>query len=362
MKEKNDEKLGTRELIGIIMVLLILKSTDTTPTLMFRAGYSAGWIIPIISGLLVIIPLLCTISILKAYREKGFIEVLFHLFGKYIGAAAGMVLFYIIFAALFINTRSYTGILSSLYFTRTPVNVLYAGIVIASCYIAYLGIHAIGRTAWIFIPVLQLVTFLIVFVAQKRINLYFIFPAAGSGGIELFKAGLVNVTTWGDIFYLAVIFPMVRGHGEFRRANLIGYSISVIEFVIMMFVYIITFGYPTISYINYPMHALARYVRFGDYFTHPEAFFLGFWIISAVVRFSAQLYFSAVTLGHTLKIKGYRQLLFPLAAGSMALGLLPENFITNVFIIRKELFEWTWPLVLMLPVLMWITGKIRGDL
>jgi spore germination protein KB len=362
VKEDKGEKLGTRELIGIILILLIIKSTDTTPTLMFKSGYSAGWLIPIISGAMVLVPLLCTLSFLKAYRDKGFIEVVFHLYGKYIGTVIGLALFYIIFAALVVNTRSYIDIMSTVFYPKTPVSVLYSVLLISSLYIAYLGIHAIGRTAWIVTPTLQIVVFLLIFLAEKRINPYFIFPIAGPGIFEIIKSSAMNTAIWGDILYLSIIFPMVRSHKEFKMANLIGYSVSVIEFTVFMIVYVVTFGYPSISYLNYPLQELAKYARFGRYFTNPQAVFLGFWIISAILRFSTQIYFSAVTISHTLKIKDHKPLLFPISASAMALGMLPENSITNVLLIRRELFDWTWPLVLILPVSLWVTARLKEEI
>jgi spore germination protein KB len=360
VENRHNEKIGSREVIAIVMLTIGLKATDTTPTLMFKAGYSAGWMLPISTGLVILLPLILTLSLVKKYKDKGLIEIVYKLTGKYIGFIIGSVYFYILFSSLFYNSRSYIDIMSTMFYPKTPPVVLYSALIVSICIMAYLGLGAIGRAAWITFSSIMFVFIALFFLAQKNVDLTFIFPITGAGIPVLLKSSLTTSTIWGDIFYLPVIFPMVSDKKNFKKITLFSFGLTVLFITISMLVYIITFGYPSITYLNYPFQELTRGARFGSYFNKTEAFFLAYWSVAATIRFSAYLYFITAALGHTLKIKNFKPLFFTISALTLALGMLPENHIINIFVVRKQLLECAWAFFMFIPIILWIIDSIRG--
>lgn len=361
MVEIHERKVGPREILGIATAMLVTKATDTTPTLMFIEGYNAGWVIPLISSLVMIIPLLITLSLMKRYKDKSLIDIIYTLTGKYVGFIIGLVLFYILFSSLFYNSRSYIDIMNTMFYPKTPIPVLYIALISVTCFMAYLGLGVIGNTAWINYAAITFVFFALLFAAQKGINLTFLYPLEGAGIPKLIKASLSTSTIWVDIFYFFVVFPIVRDKKSFKKTILFSFAICVAEVTATMVVYIITFGYPSIVYLNYPFQELTRAARFGSYFTHPEAFYLGFWSVAATIRYAAYLYFVTSTLGYLLRIKDFKPLFPTISALVFGFGMLPENFVFNIFIIRKNLLEWSWIVFVILPAVLWIISRIKGD-
>jgi spore germination protein KB len=357
---KTEGKIGFREFISMIFIVLLIKSTDTTPTIFFKDGYHAGWMIPLISAAIMIIPFLATLLLLKKYN-KGLIEIIYELTGKYLGFLIGMMLFVLMFSALIINARSYVDILSAMFFLRTPMIVLYLVLVIGMLFIAYRGLESISRTAWVILPSMQIVYFILIFTSQKETNFGYIYPMFGSGIENLLKSALVNSPIWADMFYFAIIFQFSRGYKEFKRTCLIGFVLVVLEFTVVMLIYIISFDYPSIVYLNYPLQELTRSIRFGIYLTNPEAFFLAFWVMGIVVKSSINLYFVAVTFAYTLKVKEFEPLMIPFAALTLIIGMIPENFIKTVFIYRRYLLNISWPFFLSLPIVMLAISTIKGN-
>lgn len=360
MISKTEGKVGFREQISMIIMVLLMKATDTTPTILFKDGKHAGWMLPILSATVVIIPFLVTLQLLKKYK-KGLIEIIYELTGKYLGFIIGMILFGLMLAALIINSRSYIDILSTMFFLKTPMIVLYLVLVIGMLFIAYRGLETISRTALVIFPSLQIVFLILVFASQKEIHFDYIHPILGSGIPNLLKSAVVHSSIWGDMFYFAIIFQFSKGYKEFKRTWLIGFGIVILEFTIVLVLYIISFDYPSIIYLNYPFQELTRAIRFGAYLTNPEAFFLAFWVMGAVAKFSINLYFVAVTFAYTLKLKEFEPLLIPFAALTLIIGMIPENFIKEVFVYRSVLLNITWPFFLSLPILLWVISKIKGN-
>jgi spore germination protein (amino acid permease) len=361
MDKQQQVKIGSREIIAIVIAMLVTKGTDTTPTIMFKAGYNAGWVIPILSALIMVGPLFITVSLVSKYKNKGLIEIIYQLTGKYIGFIIGLILFYVLFSSLVYNTRSYIDIMSIMFYPKTPRPIMYAILIIAVCAMAYLGLAAIGRSSWINFVTIQTVFIALIVLAQKGVTFSFIYPLLGSGIPKLIKSSLSAGTIWADIFYMAVVFPMVYDKKKFKKTIMFSFGLSVVEVTAMMFIFIITFGYPSIVYLNYPFQELTRAARFGSYFTHPEAFYLGFWSIAATIRYAAYLYLIAVTLRDILRIKDFKPLILTLSALTLGLGMLPENFTYNIFVIREQLLRWAWVVFVTLPVLLWIISKVKGD-
>jgi spore germination protein (amino acid permease) len=360
MSEQQQRKIGSREVIGIISAMLVTKATDTTPTIIFKAGYNAGWAIPLISSLIMVFPLFITLSLLNKYKDKGLIEIIYKLMGKYTGFLIGLILFYILFSSLVYNTRSYIDIMKIMFYPKTPMPALYAILIISICYLAYLGLAAIGRADWLNFATITIVFLALIFLAQKGVSFAFMYPLEGPGIMKILKASLKSSTIYADIFYMAVVFPMVHDKKKFKKTVMFSYGLAVAEITAMMIVYVISFGYPSIVYLNYPFQELTRGARFGSYFTHPEAFYLGFWSIAAVIRYAAYLYLLTETLRAMLGLKNHKPLYFTLSAITLALGMLPENFTYNILVIRERLLGWAWVVFVTLPLLLWVIAKLKG--
>jgi hypothetical protein len=251
--------------------------------------------------------------------------------------------------------------MNTIFYPKTPMPVMYAILVASICFLAYLGLAAIGRANWLNYVTITVVFFALIFVAQNDVRFSFLYPLEGAGIMKLLKASLSSSTIWADIFYMAVVFPMVQDKKKFKKTVMFSFALSVVEITAIMVVYIITFGYPSIVYLNYPFQELTRAARFGSYFTHPEAFYLGFWSIASTIRYAAYLYLLTVVLKDILKLKNHKPLFLTLSALALALGMLPENFTYNIFVVRAQLLKWAWVVFVTLPVLLWIIGKVKGD-
>lgn len=357
----SDGKIGSREVFVIVTFMISVEISDFTPTFLFKDGKTATWMIPVLAGLTLILPFLVLTSLLKKYRNKGLIDVIYLLLGKYAGFVINIILFLIIFLALIANTRNYVNIIQTMFLPMTPNVVLYVILIAGACFIASRGLEVMGRTIWVLYLPIVFVLVLIVLLVLGNVNISNLFPLLGSGLVPIIKTSVVNSPIVADIFLLSALYHQVRSHKEFKYPVLLGYASSIILLMVFFAIYIGVYDYPSVNYILFPFQQLTMLINTGRYVINFEAFYLFFWVIASVVRYAIYLYLTAAIFSYTLKMKEFEPLILPLSALTILLGMIPKNMVDTQKIYRENiLLQGTWLIFILLPFLLWFASVIRG--
>jgi len=362
MIQKSDGKIGSKEFFVLVAYSIALEATDMTPTFLFKDGKTATWMIPIFSGIVLTIPLLILLSIIKKFKNKGLIDVVYAITGKYAGFIINMVLFIIILAALILNSRTYVDIIEVMFFPRTPRYAIYIILIGSSYFVANRGLEALGRTAWIFYPYLIGAFILVIILASQDINMKFLYPLWGPGIKEIIKSAIENSSTVVDVFLFTVLFPYARSYKEFKAPVLWGLGVSIFKLSLLFAFYITVYDYPSAEEVAFPFQQMIMLASVGRFLTNIESLFFLFWVIASIVRFAIYLYLTAAIFGYTLGLKEFEPLLLPFGALTIMLGLIPKNYIEEVFIYRQNfLLKDTWVIFVLLPPILWLTLKLRSE-
>lgn len=353
--------MGFREFFAIVFFAIGMKLSDTTPILLVELGLNASWMIPIVSGLIILVSFLFLLSLLKLYKNKSLIDIIYHLTGNFFGFLMILLLFLMVLEYLVVSTRDYADILSTLFYLRTPLKYLLIMFIVAAIYIAYKGIDIIGSLCWFTYPLIQLVFVILILLVWKELDFNYLFPLGGTGMKTILKESIVHSSIVSEIVLLSIFFPKVRSYKEYRNANLAGLGISVIFISIFMISFICAYGYFALSTLNYPYHQITRLVSLGRFAKNMEAFFLGFWSIGVSVRFGVYFYAGATLGASLIKIKNPKTLLPYLAVIVYILARLPENFTEYVFSIRKVWATILWSYLLSLSPFLWTVAKLKGE-
>lgn len=360
MNKSFDNKIGSRELIAMIMFAIGIKFKDTTPHILYTEGKTAAWMIPILSMIIFFLPFYVLITLMKKH-QLGLIELIFKLMGKFIGGIICAGLFINLFSSIVINFRGHVDIVNTLFYQRTPLYVL-SIILIAVCwYISHHGFAVISRTSWLIYPVFQVLMIFLVVIAWKDLNFGFLFPIGGPGFITIVKESFLNLSIIAEIMLVAVFYTYLRKDKDFIVGSFVGIAIACIQIAFFLIVMQLIFDYPSVEEMSFPYQQLTRYVMIGDFVSHIEGIFLGFWTMVTTLHFSLYLLVSAILLSNVLQVKQYKFLLLPLAALVLIVSLIPEN-VFNVIEYRKysiAIFAWV---SVCLPLVLWAVDRWKGRL
>src|SRR5699024_10605005 len=142
------EHIGMKEYIAIAIFLIGIKATDDIPAMLFETLQNAGWLGPLIGGLLAILPLYLLLQLAQNYEGKQAVDLFYHILGKPLGFIVLFFLWCAGFVYIVLDTAVYADIISTMYFVRTPTFVLYAILIAVSAYGAKKGLGKIGSVSW----------------------------------------------------------------------------------------------------------------------------------------------------------------------------------------------------------------------
>lgn len=357
MFKLSDGKICTREVLMLLLFGIGVKITDSTPEILYETGKNAAWLMNIVSAVVMLIPYLLILSVLKQHEGQSFFEVVYSLTGRTVGFFLGMTLFVIQFFSLLSNTRDDIDILSTMFFPRTPILVLYSVVMFSVYYIARRGLENITRGCWFFYGTLQFVIIVLALSALKDLDFTRMFPILGPGLKQLIIGGIKSSTIYADGLLYVVFFSYVRNFKQFKTGYLLGYTMNFLNFTTFLIIYLCMFGHPTINSIHYPFQMLNRAIKFGRFATNVEAIFLGFWVIASILRYTIYLYTSSALLAYTLGFKKIEKLLLPIAVVTVFVGGRFENYVYNVHAFREKYLPIMTPIFILYPFLLWILSK-----
>ncbi|WP_453994818.1 GerAB/ArcD/ProY family transporter [Bacillus nitroreducens] len=359
--EHSRGKIGIREYVAIVVLVVGSKLSDDTPSIFVGYLDSAFWMAPILIGILSIIPIYFTLTVITSYKNKNLHDMIIHLFGKYFGTLLSIVLILVLTTALITDSALYVDIIGTMYFSQTPILFIYLLMMIICAYGAKKGIEQIGTVSWLVFFYIQFTLILAIILAFNESSPAYIFPILGPGYWEVIKTSTSHVSMFGDFFYFGLIAPYITSEKAFKKGTWIAF-VAVIFYITFSFLaYLFVFDYEGLKMIDYPYQELIRLIRLG-FLTNIETFFFPFWLIASFIRFSVYLYLIVVFIGGVCNIKQFEYLAPILASIVVIFGMAPEAPSFTIFSMREALLGLASPLFFFIPSIMWIIAKLKGDL
>lgn len=358
--EQQTGKIGIREYVAIVILVIGTKMADDTPAILYEKLYNSAWMTPIITGILAVIPIYFLLKILSHYPSKSLMDVMQKILGKPIGYAFVFILWIVGSLAVIIDSAIYTDIIGTMYFTRTPTIVLYTILMGVSAYGAQKGLEQIGSVAISVITYIKFSLLIALILTFSHGQVEFLFPIFGPGKWEIVKESSLKLSIFGDFLYIGAIAPFLKSAKDFKKGTWISLIILIIEIPIALAAYLFLFDYESVKLLNYPFHETIRYISVG-FLSNLETFFFPFWLIATFIRFSIYLYLSATIFGWLFKIKTFEHIIPALATLFVFIGMIPETPTFSIFQIREKVLNIVTPFFFFLPLLLWMIAKLKGD-
>ncbi|WP_156290513.1 GerAB/ArcD/ProY family transporter [Oceanobacillus salinisoli] len=355
------DKIGIKEYTVIALLMIGTKTTDDIPAMLFDSLMNAGWTAPFIAGVIALVPLTLLLHLATKYKEKNLIDICYHLFGKFLGFIVLFILWLIGFVYIALDTATYTDIISTMYFVKTPSIIIYAVLMGVCAYGAKRGLEQIGSVSWAVYPYLQVSLLLTLILTLGQGKASFLFPIFGPGEWEVMKESMMNLSIYMDFLYLFILFPFVKSTTDFRKGTWIAFIVILFNLTITMVSYVMLFDFQTAMTLNYPYHEVIRSIRMG-FLINLETFFFPFWLIATFIKFAAYLYINILLFGKLFNINHFEYIIPAFSTLIVFIGMIPETPTFSVHYFKEMVGNIASPMFFFLPILLWILAKIKGDL
>jgi spore germination protein KB len=353
-------KLGIREYIAIIILMIGARATEDTPTTVHRAVQSSAWMVPILSGVFFVIPLFLLLKTMSLFQGKNLFEVIQKLFGKYIGFIVCLMIFFITLFGASFDSRTYLEIIRSFYFTTTPAVTIYALLLFVCAYGAKKGIIHIGSVAYLALFYIIISLAIVFLLSQQDSNIQAIFPIWGTGKLELLKESALRLNLYTDFILAALLIPYMKSNKDFQKGTWLSFIFVLILLSISIFINLCFFD-EFLDSVSYPFHELLRLISFGTYFRNTEALFLPIWLLGVFIRLAAFLYINTLMFGQIFKINNFEYLIPAMATLYLLIGMIPETALDLSLEFKSIIRYIAGPAFTTISILLWFVALLKGE-
>lgn len=354
------DKLGIREFVSIAILMVGAKATEDTPSILYYKTQNAAWMIPLLSACLFFIPLYFLIKTMTIYQGENLFSVINKILGKYLGFFVCLVIFLISSFAISVDTRTYTNIIRSFYYTTTPNLIIYVLLMVICAYGAKKGLQHVGSVSYLIVFVSVISLYIALGISTQHSNIQSIFPIWGPGKLEILKQSSLKLTLFADFFLLTMVIPYIKSNKVFKNGIWIAYVYVSLQISVATLIFICMFD-ASLGGIAYPFHTDIRFISLGEYIPNVEIIFFIIWIMTAFIRFTAFLYINAVMFGYLFKIKDFEFLIPSLTAIYLLIGSIPESPMSIGTKIKPLITNVAGPMFASIAIIIWLVALLKGE-
>ncbi|MEH7072911.1 GerAB/ArcD/ProY family transporter [Neobacillus drentensis] len=353
-------KLGLREYISIAILMVGAKATEDTPTILFNKVHNSSWMLPILSAGIFFIPLYLLLKIMTLYKDKDLFSVIQKLLGKYLGFIVCLLIFLISSYAISFDSRSYSNIIRTFYFTTTPNLIIYALLMVVCTYGARKGIQHIGSVAYLVIYLSVFSLWFALMLSMQQSTIQSIFPIWGPGKLEILNQSSQKVTLFAEFFLFTMFIPYLPSIKEYKKGTWFAFVYVSIQISAAIFIYICLFDIG-MGGVGYPFHTAIRFISFGTFLPNVEIIFFITWLMSVFIRFTAFLYLNSLMFGRLFKIKDIEYIIPSLATIYLLIGSIPEAAVNVSTEFRALSLTIAGPTFAAISIILWLSALLKGE-
>ncbi|GGH36970.1 GerAB/ArcD/ProY family transporter [Paenibacillus segetis] len=353
--------ISSRQFSIVVALYMVGSAILNIPAMLQIVAKQDTWMAAVLGMAVGLIILPLYIYLGKRFSQAIFTWYTERLLGKWIGKVISL-LFIFTFPVLIaiLTLRNIGDFMTTQIMMDTPIQAILIIIMSVVIMATRLGLEPLARAAELFFPFVILLFILFIVLVFPHVSFKFVQPMLDNGIKPVLRASLIFIAyPFLEPIVLIMIFPFVSRTDKNGKALFTGIFIGGVILVVITTLTILVLGTKTVSYA-YPSFALAKTISMGNFLQRIEVIMAFMWFITIFVRLALLFYISAVGIAHTLNMKEYRFLTFPLALIMITLAIVA---FPNAAYFQEFTPIWTIHAImmgLMFPLLLWLIDLIRG--
>ncbi len=262
----------------------------------------------------------------KRFPRQTIIQYSSALLGKPLGLIAGLAYIWIFLHIAALVARESADSLKLSVLPLTPSIVLIGFLVWLAVLSARGGIEVIGRLAESSFFLVMFFTVITLILPYNFAHPEFLRPVLDRGITPLLSAYFLRLGLLGQLISVNMAIPYLTKPEKATRAVLYAMLTSGILISAFNLLIISVFG-PMAGNLSLPKFKLVRMISIGEFLERIEVIVLVIWIITALIKIAFFLWIVMLGLAQLFKLKGYRELAYPLGLIIIVLAtLVYKNF------------------------------------
>ncbi|KKI88445.1 hypothetical protein WQ54_31480 [Bacillus sp. SA1-12] len=346
--------ISVRQFQIFVFVFTIGSSILYIPSALAAEAKQDAWIAAgfgVIIGLLVV--KLIT-SVAKLYPNLNFAQYTEVVLGKWIGKLVNLAFFFNFYMISAFVLRDVGDFVTTLLMPETPIQAILILFIVVVIMGIRLGLETLARAAEIIYPLLIIMIFILLIALTPEIKFTNIQPLFKSDVKTIVRASLPFIAVpFFQISVFLMIIPYVHKKKGAEKKFFSGAFKAGILLIVFTVFSILVLGVDITAREFYPTFSLSQKINIGNFLQRLEAVTASIWFISIFFKLSICFYASVLSLAHTLKLKDYKVLSFPLGMILVVLSIVvyPNIVYTGEFIKWMVYYFGTMGLVIPITLL-----------
>lgn len=354
-----DGQIDMRQAAVMTQILIAAKIFITLPRVMAERAGNAGWIVILIGGITAWVGLFVITRLSLRFPKYSLVETGEILLGPILGRLAGLLFIGYFLYLTSILLREFTETFKTAILPETPPSVLAVVMLSIVMYGAYCGIEALARSSELLFPFIA-ASFFAVLLVWPNARIGFLRPFLGPGMLSLLKSGVLAGSIYGEILFLAMIFPLLREKGDALRAGTIGIGVSALILSSLTALAVMVFSATGLSQLPFPLLTMVRLINLGRFLQRLEALYVFIWFFTGALKLGIAFYVTVLGTAQLLKLEDFKPLIWSYGLLVFSLSFVPrsliESFTFDIDILRRYSSIVTY----LLPAGLWLLAVILG--
>lgn len=323
-----DPKISNIQLMGMLVSAIIGIGIFKLPNQLVGDFGCCGWLVIIISGLLVFPVLFIYEKIFSMYPNMDYFQIGNETLGKFLSK-----LYFFIFLAYFITllgfvSRNLGEMIKSFLLIKTPIEIIILVFILATSYIACYEIDVIGRAGFIVFPIILVFVMAIVLISIPKADFTNLLPIFQFNIKDIPKG--INTSFFSFIGFEVSLFAIP--YLENRKDSMKFSSLAIVTVILMyVSVYIVTLAQFSIKQVErhtWPVLTLVKIVDLPGYFIENlDGLVMSTWVL-VIFATMAPVYFGAgKILSKIFNTKSHKHFILGLVPIIYYTALFPQNHI-----------------------------------
>lgn len=353
--------------VSVIQLFSLMFIFNMGTALVVGYGIEAGkdaWLAILLGTCGGIILFIIYYLLFRQYPNLPFTGMVKKVLGKYVGWIIGLlyIMYFLYISAR--NLRDFGELLLSSTLTDTPLLAVQITFVLVMCYVLYLGIEVLGRTAEVLIVILLLFGAAGNFLTLVSGNVEFqhLRPFLENGWKPILQTALLTTTPFpfGEMIVFTMILPYLNKSEVVKRVWLSAIILSGLILCWTTSLNISVLGIDVMERATFPTLTTVGKVNILDFIQRLDALVVFTMLITVFFKSSIFLYGAVLGLVDLFKLKSHQQILLP--TGGILIffsSMMATNFSDHIEEGRNALRYFHIPIVFIVPLIILLVSLIR---
>lgn len=355
-----DSKISNIQVRSLIVSTVIGVGVLTLPNTLTNILGKDGWMIIIMSGILMIPLIMLITQIFKENPNKDYFEIGKETLGGTIFTICLLILLGHFIVLLGIITRSLGESVKAFLLPTTPIEVIIIIFIIASSYIAVHEIDIIVRASFFIYPIIIGFTLLIVLLSIPKADF--------TNALPIFQSDLHNIPKGIEETFFAfagfemILFalPYAEEIDKVGKSSIIAMGIVTLIYLSVFIMTLTKFSIQQIQRQMFPSIMLAKLIDLPGFFLQNlDGLFMAIWVLVIYSTMGPTYFAAGKTLSKIFNTKGHKHFIWALVPIIYWISLKPDNISELDNTLSKATKGLGFISVVVVPLFIYIVGIVK---